>query len=78
MIDKGFVSTVLDGGKRVTVVPAFSGSAVSIPLSVPSYLTGTMKINKEVVYCMFPDSTGIVIASMDGTWNNEVDAGEVE
>lgn len=73
MIEKGYVSAVLDGGKKVTVIPAFSGDVVSHELIVPFFLIGTMQTRKEVVYCSFPDNTGVVIASMDGTWNHNLD-----
>lgn len=66
MIYKGYVSSILDGGKTVTVVPAFSADVVTLPLKVPELLEGTMEINKEVIYCTFPDNTGVVLANMDG------------
>lgn len=75
MIEKGFVSAVMDGGKKVTVIPAFSGDVVTHALNVPDILRGVMQINKEVVYCSFPDNTGIVLACMDGTWSKD-SAGE--
>lgn len=78
MIYKGYVSSISDGGKTVTVVPAFSSDVVTIPLSVPVLLQGTMAVNKEVIYCTFPDNTGAVLANMDGKWNNVVDAGEAD
>lgn len=77
MIEKGFVSTVLDGGKKVTVVPAFSGDVVSHELVVPFFLVGTMEVNKEVIYCSFPDNSGMVLANLDGTWNHKID-GDVD
>lgn len=78
MINKGYVSSILDGGKTVTVVPAFSGDVVTHPLKVPVLLQGTMAINKEVIYCTFPDNTGAVLANMDGEWSSNVDAGEAD
>lgn len=78
MIYKGYVSSISNGGKTVTVVPAFSGDVVTPPLSVPVLLQGTMAVNKEVIYCTFPDNTGAVLANMDGKWNNVVDAGEAD
>ena len=77
MIEKGYVSAVLDGGKKVTVVPAFSGDVVSHELVVPFFLVGTMEVKKEVIYCSFPDNSGAVLANLDGTWNHKID-GDVE
>ena len=76
MIDKGYVSSILDGGKKVTVIPATSGDVVTQPLTVPFFLLGTMKPRKEVVFCSFPDGTGLVLAALDGSWNHDL-AGSV-
>lgn len=73
MIDKGFVSTVLEDGKKVTVIPACSGDVVTQPLVVPFFLLGTMKPKKEIVYCSFTDGTGVVLANLDGTWSRALD-----
>jgi hypothetical protein len=72
MIDKGYVSSILDGGKKVTVIPATSGDVVTQPLTVPFFLLGTMKPRKEVVFCSFPDGTGLVLAALDGGWNHNL------
>lgn len=72
MIDKGYVSSVLDEGKKVTVIPASSGDVVTQPLTVPFFLLGTMKARKEVVFCSFPDGSGIVLAALDGSWNKNI------
>lgn len=77
MIEKGYVSAVMDGGKKVTVVPAFSGDVVSHELTVPYFLVGILGINTEVVYCSFPDNTGVVLARMDGEWSHTL-AGNLE
>lgn len=76
MIDKGYVSSILDEGKKVTVIPATSGDVVTQPLTVPFFLLGTMKPRKEVVFCSFPDGTGLVLAALDGSWNHDL-AGSV-
>lgn len=76
MIDKGYVSSILDGGKKVTVIPATSGDVVTQPLTVPFFLLGTMKPRKEIVFCSFPDGTGLVLAALDGSWNHDL-AGSV-
>lgn len=72
MIDKGYVSSILDGGKKVTVIPATSGDVVTQPLTVPFFLLGTMKPRKEVVFCSFPDGTGLVLTALDGGWNHNL------
>lgn len=76
MIDKGYISSILDEGKKVTVIPATSGDVVTQPLTVPFFLLGTMKPRKEVVFCSFPDGTGLVLAALDGSWNHDL-AGSV-
>jgi hypothetical protein len=76
MIDKGYVSTILEEGKKVTVIPATSGDVVTQPLIVPFFLLGTMKPRKEIVFCSFPDGTGVVLAALDGSWNHNL-AGSV-
>lgn len=76
MIDKGYVSSILDGGKKVTAIPATSGDVVTQPLTVPFFLLGTMKPRKEIVFCSFPDGTGLVMAALDGSWNHDL-AGNV-
>ena len=73
MIDKGYVSAVLEGGNKVTVVPACSGDVVTQPLVVPFFLLGTMKPKKEIVFCSFSDGSGIVLANLDGTWSQKLD-----
>lgn len=76
MIDKGYVSSILEEGKKVMVIPATSGDVVTQPLTVPFFLLGTMKPRKEVVFCSFPDGTGVVLAALDGSWNHNL-AGSV-
>lgn len=68
MVQKGKVSTVLDGGKSVTVTP-YAGSTVTAPITVPFFLAGVLPIGTPVAYVVFDDNTGIVLARMDGEWN---------
>ena len=75
MIDKGFISTVSADGNTATVVPAFAGSSVTIPLVVPFFLSGSLAVKMPVVYATFPDNTGVVLARMDGDWSHKVDGG---
>ena len=65
MVEKGKVSTVLDGGKSVTVTP-YSGSIVTTPLVVPTELIGYLTVNTPIVYVTFEDGTGIVLCRVDG------------
>lgn len=65
MVEKGKVSTVLDGGKSVTATP-YSGGTVSTPLTVPTELIGYLSVNTPIVYVTFEDGTGIVLCRIDG------------
>ena len=65
MTSKGRISTVATDGRTATVVPAF-GEVVSHPLVVPLSLRGQLTPGVEVVYCSFPDTTGIILCRMDG------------
>ena len=71
MVLKGKVSTVLDGGRAVTVTP-YAGGTVTTPLTVPVFLTGVLPIGTPVAYVVFDDYTGIVLARMDGQWNENI------
>lgn len=68
MVQKGKVSSVLDGGKSVTATPYFGG-AVTAPLVVPSELRGLLPVNTPIVYIAFEDGTGVVISRVDGQSN---------
>lgn len=68
MVQKGKVSTVLNGGKAVTVTP-YVGSTVTSPITVPAFLVGVLPIGTPVAYVVFEDGTGIVLSRMDGEWN---------
>ena len=65
MINKGKVSAILQDGKSVSVKP-FTGSGVTMPLVVPTFLQGGLSVDTEIVYASFSDGTGIVLARMDG------------
>ena len=65
MIQKGKVSTVLNGGQSVTATP-YSGGMVTAPLVVPTELIGLLSVNTPIVYITFSDGTGIVLARVDG------------
>lgn len=69
MIQKGKVSTVLDGGRSVTATP-YSGGAVTSSLAVPTELTGMLSVNTPIIYITFEDGTGLVISRVDGKSNS--------
>lgn len=71
MVHKGKVSSIVNGGAAVMVTP-FSGGFVSAPLVVPFFLLGALPIGTPVVYSVFDDNTGIVLARADGGWNNSL------
>lgn len=71
MIQKGKVSTILNGGKSVTITP-YNGGIVSAPITVPYFLLGSLQVNTPVVYVDFEDNTGIVLSRMDVGWDNSV------
>lgn len=72
MIQKGKVSTILNGGKAITVTP-YAGGAVTAPLTVPFFLIGALPIGTPVVYVAFEDNTGVVLSRMDGEWNHTLE-----
>ena len=69
MIHKGQVSAVLNGGNHVTVAP-YTGGTVTFPLVVPFFLVDALPVNTPVVYAIFEDNTGIILARADGEWNH--------
>ena len=71
MVKKGKVSTLSKDGATVTVTP-FSGGIVSAPLVVPFFLIGALPVGTPVVYSVFEDNTGIVLARADGDWNHQL------
>ena len=68
MVQKGKVSTVLNGGKSVTVVP-YAGGTITNPITVPFFLVGALPVGTPVAYVVFDDNTGIVLSRMDGEGN---------
>ena len=68
MVQKGKVSAILDGGRAVTVTP-YVGATVTAALTVPSFLWGVLSIGTPVVFVVFEDNTGVVLARMDGELN---------
>ena len=71
MIQKGKVSTVLNGGKAVTVIP-YTGGTITVPITVPYFLVGALPVGTPVAYVVFDDNTGIVLSRMDGEWNENL------
>ena len=69
MIRKGKVSTVLEGGKAVTVTP-YGGGTVTTAITVPFFLIGALPVGTPVSYVVFDDNTGIVLSRMDGGGND--------
>lgn len=66
MITKGRISSVSADGRTATVIPAFCGDIVTHSLTVAHSMRGALQIGVEVVYCIFPDGTGIILGRMDG------------
>ncbi len=77
MLSKGYVSAILEGGKKVRVIPAFLSGTVTHDLVVPYHLFDCLEIKTEVVFCSFPDNTGIVLDRMDGEYNHKFE-GDLE
>ena len=71
MVQKGKISSVLNGGKSVIVTP-YTGSTVTTQIAVPFFLIGALPIGTPVVYVVFDDNTGIVLSRMDGEWNGTI------
>ena len=71
MINKGTVSAVLEGGKKINVKP-YRGQIGTVDLVVPYFLFECLEVGMPVVYVTFDDNTGIVIARMDGEWNKNI------
>lgn len=74
MVQKGKVSSILEGGKFVTVTPYF-GSTVTTSLAVPFFLVGALPIGTPVAYVVFDDNTGIVLSRMDCGCNENLLSG---
>lgn len=71
MVQKGKVSAILDGGRAVTVTP-YAGSTVTAALIVPFFLVGVLPVGTPVAFVVFEDNTGVVLARMDGEWNEQL------
>lgn len=72
MINKGTVSAILEGGKKINVKP-YMGESVTVALVVPFFLSGCIEVGMPVAYATFDDNTGIVLARMDGEWCKSLD-----
>ena len=77
MINKGTVSAILEGGKKISAKP-YVGESVTVALAVPYFLEGCLEVGMPVVYATFDDNTGIVIARMDGDWKGSLTNMEIE
>ena len=72
MINKGFVSSVVENGEKAIVIPQDASSTTTFPLVIPYFLKECLKVNMPVVYVVFPDNTGIILARLDGEWNHKI------
>lgn len=81
-IDKGIVLTIegkLDRNKNFTQARVQSKTAegtTTLPLTIPWYLRGSMGMlekGTEVVYALFDDATGVILARMDGNWEGKME-----
>ena len=81
MIQKGTISSVegkadRNGDKTTArVLPCTADGVVTRPLTIPWWLRGKMgnlKPDDEVVYAVFEDGTGMILARMDGEWDGTV------
>ena len=72
-INKGKISAIR--GNTARVIPATASESVSRPYTIPWYLRGTMgglTVGLEVVFAVFDDLSGIILARMDGDWPGEI------
>lgn len=72
MINKGFVSTIVDDGKKAIVIPQEANGTTTIALVIPYFLLECLEINMPVVYATFEDNTGIILSRLDGEWNHKI------
>lgn len=70
-VSKGKVSVIYDGGATVTIKP-YTGDVVTPKIVVPFFLLNSLTVGMEVVYAMFEDNTGVVLARMDGDWSHKL------
>lgn len=82
IIEKGLVLTLEgtpDRNDNYTQAKVQASSAVgtsTLPLSIPWYLRGSMgnlEKGTEVVYALFDDESGIILARLDGEWNGKLE-----
>lgn len=82
MLQKGTISSIEqdktdkdDNPTTARVLPCTADSLVTLPLTIQWWLRGEMgslEVGDEVVYCMFEDGSGTIIARMDGNWNGRI------
>ncbi len=72
MINKGFISTIVDDGKKAIVIPQEANGTTTFSLVIPYFLLECLETNMPVVYAAFDDNTGIVLARLDGEWNHKI------
>ena len=71
MVSKGTISALYEGDKKATVKP-YLGEVVSPRLVVPFFLFKCLEVGMPVVYAVFEDGTGVVLARMDGEWSHKI------
>lgn len=71
-INKGRISSVDEGKKTAIVIPQEATANVTHELVVPFFLWECLQVNMEVVYVTFSDTTGIILARLDGEWNHKI------
>lgn len=81
-IEKGIILTIegeLDRNENPTKARVQSKTAegtATLPLTIPWYLRGSMGMlekETEVVYAIFDDATGVILARMDGNWEGRME-----
>ena len=81
-IEKGIILTIegeADRNENPTKARVQSKTAegtTTLPLTIPWYLRGSMGMLKkgtEVVYALFDDATGVILARMDGNWEGKME-----
>lgn len=81
-IEKGVILTIegeVDRNENPTQARVQSKTAegtITLPLTIPWYLRGSMGMlekETEVVYALFDDATGIILARMDGNWEGRME-----
>lgn len=81
-IEKGIILTIegeTDRNENHTKARVQSKTAegtTTLPLTIPWYLRGSMGMlekGTEVVYALFDDATGVILARMDGNWEGRME-----